>query len=295
MRRARTAIAAVGLLAATLVGGLAAAPAATATIDTSAVVAVTGTNKALYAKHTTAATWTNLGGALVAAPAVTVVSPEITQYIGIGTNNMLYQRTDTTGWRRLTTLDYKCTQIAMALSPVDFVTISGACTASNGALYTFTFNGDQTAPTVTSLTKVTANNAVVGQASVSYDGFEPVYLFNGPTYEGGNVWVLDTTGLFQQGQSSTNGPVVSTPWLFEVYQQSDSTLTVVGEAGIYAIPGRSMGNPAVATTLDGHVLFVTGTNGSVYMTQLDGEGPTGWTLIPSGTWFGPAASALMPA
>jgi hypothetical protein len=294
VRRARAAIAGVGLLATALLSSLACAPAASAEVDTSPVVAVTGTNRALYAKHTSAATWTNLGGVLVAAPAVAVVNPQITQYIGIGTNSMLYQRTDTTDWRRLTTLEYKCTQIAMAVSPIDGTTVSGACTAGNGALYTFSFDGSAVTPTVATLTKATANDVVSGQAAVTYDGGEPVYLFNGVSYGDGNVWILDTTDLYQHDSVSTNGPGVSTPWQFEVYQHNDATLTIVGPDLSYSIPGRSIGNPALAAGIEGQSqLFVTGTNGSVYMTGLDGQEHTGWTRIPSATPFGPAASALL--
>ena len=72
------------------------------------------------------------------------------------------------------------------------ITISGACTASNGALYTFTFNGDQTAPTVTSLTKVTANNAVVGQASVRAAVAEVLAVTRSICVTSvGRRWVLD--------------------------------------------------------------------------------------------------------
>ncbi len=265
-------------------------------------VAVTGTNKALYVRHDGDTTWTNLGGALIAAPAVSVVGDgeggSITHYIGIGANSMLYQRTDTTAWRRLTTLDYKCTQIAIAANPTA-TDVVGACTAANKALYTFTFDGSQTAPTVTTLTKRTADNQAFTQGAVSWDfaGVEPLptVIVKGPGTSQGDTYII--TGLTGVGathyqHASTTGPGASAEGEYEAYQHAGSTMTIVTRDGHYDIGCASIGNPAIVQNMDGSAdLYVTGLNGKTYTRHLTTTAsPGGWTVIDGATSYGTAAA-----
>jgi hypothetical protein len=265
-------------------------------------VAVTGTNKALYVRHDGDTAWTYLDGALIAAPAVSVVGDgdggSLTHYIGIGTNSLLYQRTDTTDWRRLTTLDYKCTQIAIAANPAS-TDVVGACTASNQALYTFSFDGSQTTPTVTTLTKRTANNQAFTQGAVSWDfsGEEPVpsVIFKGPGTSQGDTYIvtgLTGVGATHHQHASTTGPGASAEGGYEAYQHAGSTMTIVTPGGQYDIGCGSVGNPAIVENIDGSAdLYVTGLNGKTYTRHLtETASPGAWTVIDGATAYGTAAA-----
>jgi hypothetical protein len=299
MKRSRPTLVGMMLLGA-LAAGVSAAPAADAVPPPGGVIAVTGTNQALYAKPLDSPTWSNLGGKLIAAPAVTVVNPETTQYVGIGANSMLYQRTDATGWRRLTTIDYKCTEVSTILSRFDGSTVYGACTAGNGALYFFEFDGTQTAPTAPTLTKATQNNEVLSKATLAWgDRFDDPQLLafykgSQPQAGAGNTWNVDMSGGLGWGDIySTNGPG-SSGFSFDAFQQDDPmilvTVVMVGWNS-YSVPGRSIGSPALIENGDGTAeLFVTGTNGVVYTQHLTDTAGSSWTQIPSRTPYGPAVS-----
>lgn len=287
MKRTRSLLAAIGLMVAAAAASLGAAP-ANAVVDSSPVVAVTGTNGALYAKHTSAAAWTNLGGYLIAAPGVAVVDVDTTQYVGIGGNGFLYQRTDTTGWRRLTTADYRCTQVSIVLSSWDGASVFGACTASNGALYAFSFDGGVDAPVATPLTKLTPNNTVAGQVSVTNSGSQPAYLYRGATYSNedgspGNTWALVDGTSHENVDYTINFPAASNSWRFEAFQQEGTMVGVYNytEGDYHDIPGATLGSPALIDDGDSAgQLFVTGTNGAVYTSELSPTGNSPWTVIP---------------
>lgn len=295
--RTRSALALAGLMLASIATALGAAPAAHAVPDLSPVVAVTGTNGALYAKHTTQASWTNLGGVLIAAPGVAVVNPVLTQYVGVGGNGMLYQRTDTSAWRRLTTLDYKCTQVSVVLSTQDYMTVYGACTASNGALYGFSFDGTVEAPVVASLAKLTDNYTVAGQVSVTNGSAGPGYVFRGANFVNtdgstGNVWAIDGGAPWQDWEFTSQFPAASNFWRYEVWQADGAIVSAYSyDTDAYVdIPGASIGNPAVVDQSPNALVFVTGTNGAVYMQTITPTSGSAWTVIPAKTNFGPAAS-----
>ncbi len=284
-----------------LIATVAPSQTAVAAVDMSPVVAVTGTNGALYVKHTSAPGWTNLGGILIAAPAVAVVDADTTHYVGIGSNRMLYQRTDTTGWRRLTEIAYGCSEVTIVLGP-DRTTVQGACTGPNAALYTFTFDGTVDRPVVQVLNKVTANGETIGRVSIGFDGIMPCYLFTGAEYFYGNPdlgihhrnqWILDWDGLRRYyGQTRIVGIGVSPRRVYEAQQAEDGWLAVESNDGFYEIPSRTLGSPVLVENPDGTAeLFVTGTNGVVYTQHVTPLSPTSWTTIPSATRYGPAAAA----
>jgi hypothetical protein len=268
-------------------------------------VAVTGTNKALYVRHDGDTTWTNLSGELIAAPSVAVVTSgagHVTQYIGIGTNSMLYQRTDTTLWRRLTTLDYKCTQVAVALDPTS-TTVVGTCTAGNYALYTFSFDGSQTAPTVTTLHKRTADNQAKTQGSIGWNlpgaPAGPSVIFKGPGTSLGDTYIvsgLTGTAVSHYRHSSTNGPGTSPGGRYQAYQHGGQMMTIFTPTTHYDIGCGSVGNPAIVENPDGTAeLYVTGLNGKTYTRHLtDSASPGGWTIIDGATVYGTSAAQVAP-
>jgi hypothetical protein len=302
MKRTRSILALAGLMLAAAVSALGAAPAAGVAVDSSPVLAVTGTNGALYAKHTSQAAFTNLGGYLIAAPGGAAVAPSLTQYVGVGGNGMLFQRTDTTDWRRLTTLEYKCTQVSLVLSTADYSTVYGACTASNGALYGFDFDGYDPAPVVSSLAKLTPNYTVAGQVSVTNGTDGPGYLFRGanfvnPRGDVGNIWAMDGDVPRENWDYTTQFPAASNYWQYEVWQAEGAIVSAysVEADGYVDTPGMSIGSPAVVDQDVNAQVFVTGTNGAVYTQTITPDSGSAWTVIPAKTQFGPAASqAPMP-
>ena len=289
MKRTRSILALAGLMLASVATALGAAPAHA--VDPGPVIAVTGTNGALYAKHTTEATWRNLGGVLIAAPGVAVVNPDQTQYVGIGSNGYLYQRTDTSDWRRLTTLGYRCTQVSVVLAE-DLFTVYGACTAGNGALYGFSFDGTEDAPVVATLDKLTANSTVVGQVSVTNGSAGPAYLFRGATGDVGNIWAMDGDAPTETGDYTTQFPAASNYWNYEVWQADGAIVSAYSYAvdDYVDTPGMSIGSPAVVDQGPDAQVFITGANGAVYTQTLTPTSGSAWTVIPAKTNFGPAAS-----
>ncbi len=262
-------------------------------------LAVTGTNAALYGRTATTG-WANLGGILIEAPAIAYVTPTLTQYIGIGGNGLLYQRTQSSGWRRLTTLDYRCTQVSMITVPSS-TTVAGACTASNGAAYSFSFDGALTAPS-TALTKISTDNQVAGRVAVQFWDGQLYYLARGPGYlidgMAGNVWqrydgVWEATGL-----TSTNPPGADDEGWYEAFQQADGTIAIscYADGGAdYVIAGRSIGAPALVVNPDQTAeLLVTGTNNGLYRIHLscDGTANGTWERLSGATRYGPAAASM---
>lgn len=268
--------------------------------------AVVGTNAALYVRSAGQTTWTNLGGVLISAPAVAVVGegPEqVTHYVGIGGNGMLYQRTATTGWRRLTTLEYRCTQVSLTSTGTTWdTTVYGACTAANNAGYAFSFDGSLTRPTVGLLTKISDNGQVFGQMSAQFWQRKPVFTAVGPSYvsdagEPGNVWAYLDGEWTQSELFSVNPPGADSTGTYEAYQQPDGTIQIwcTEPAFVsYLIPGRGIGAPALTLNDDGSAqIIVTGTNRAIYSQRItcDGTGLSGWTVLSGLTPFGPASAA----
>ena len=220
----------------------------------------------------------------------------------IGGNGMLYQRTSTTGWRRLTTLEYRCTQVSITSTgyPWDS-TVHGACTASNNAGYAFSFDGSLTQPTVEALTKISANDQVFGKMSAQYWQGKPVFTAIGPSYlsDSGatdNVWAYLDGEWTQSELFSVNPPGADTTGTYEAYQQADGTIQIWctdPEFFSYRIPGRGIGAPALTLNVDGSAhIIVTGTNRAIYSQRLtcDGTGLSGWTVLSGLTPFGPASA-----
>ena len=263
-------------------------------------LAVTGTNGALYTRTATTG-WVNLGGILIDAPAVAHVSPTLTQYVGIGGNGFLYQRTQATGWRRLTVLDYRCTQVSMIRVPFS-TTIAGACTASNGAAYSFSFDGAQTAPS-TALTKISDNNQVSGRVAVEFWDGELYYLAVGPDYVvdgvAGNVWQRYNGAWEAAGLTSVNPPGADDEGWYEAFQQADGTIAIscYADGGSdYVIGGRSIGAPTLVVNADDTAeLLVTGTNYGLYRIHLspDGTANGAWERLSGATPYGPAAVSTL--
>ncbi len=275
-------------------------PATAAEPPAGATLVVTGTNGALYTRTATSG-WVNLGGILIDAPAAAYVSPVLTQYVGIGGNGFLYQRTQSTGWRRLTVLDYRCTQVSMIRVPSS-TTIAGACSASNGAAYSFSFDGALTAP-ITTLTKISPDNQVTGRVAVEFWEGEPYYLALGPGYVvdgvAGNVWQRYQGVWEAAGLRSVNPPGADDEGWYEAFQQADGTIAISCYAGggtDYLIGGRSIGAPTLVVNADGTAeLLVTGTNYGLYRIHLSPDGTANgtWERLSGATPYGPAAASTL--
>ncbi len=271
----------------------------TLVIEAAPVVAVTGTNQALYVRRDTDPGWTNLGGQLIAAPAVARTSSGVVHYLGIGTNSRLYQRTDSTDWRPLTTIAYQCAQITAAAAPTGS-TITGGCTAAaNNALYTFSFDGSQLQPTVDVLTKVTPSNTVYSPAQIAWTAATPstaYALFKGAGTSLGDAYRVDLPGgaITPQAHASVRGPAVSAGGHYQAYQKADNTIVVFTPSTHYSLPAQSKGVPAIVEHGDGTAdLYVTGINGSLYAWHITSTGPgpqTWWTVTPSNSNYGPGAA-----
>ena len=257
------------------------------------VVAVTGINGSLYSRTLSDLAWTNLRGYLIASPAVAIAATpagEIIHYVGIGGNGMLYQRTQTTPWRRLTTLDYRCTEVSVTATTGN--QIRGACTASNQALYSFSFDGSSASPTASLLTKITANGSTFSRATILPHGSDlPFFWFRGPEYgEQGsvaNIWQVRSDGVMDQyPEWVTVAPVCNQQGAYTcAYQRATGVLTIgVEDSLYYDIPCISIGSPALTPS---HV-FVTGGNQAIYYQALD-DNSLAWTKIPAMTNFGPTA------
>ncbi len=268
------------------------------------VIAVTGFNNQLYVRKAGDPGWTNLGGLLIEAPGVAAVrvgSSWVTHYVGIGTNGFLYQRTDTTGWRRLTALDYRCTQVSL-MAEMGQTTVFGTCTGPNGAAYVFSFDGALKSPTVV-LGKASANNQVIGEVNAQRYG-DNLYLFAlGPAYVNqagypGTVWYTVSDGNWYFANAySQNAPGGDAGGWYELYQQPNAQLYVrcYGESPplTYFIAGQSVGAPALVLRPDRSAqAFVTGTNGAIYTQRLtcDGSDLKGWTKLSGLSPFGVAAT-----
>ena len=304
MTSIRLALGVVVAIACSVLGFSGSVSAAEPPVPSNTVIAVTGGNHQLYVRKPGDAAWTNLGGLLIEAPGVAAVkvgTSWVTHYVGIGTNGLLYQRTDTTGWRRLTALDYRCTQVSL-MAEMGKTTVFGTCTGPNGAAYVFSFDGAVKAPTVT-LGKASANNQVIGQVNAQRYG-ENLYLFaQGPAYltsagYPGTVWYTVSDGVWYHADVySQNAPGGDAGGWYELYQQPNDQLYVrcYGESPplTYFIPGRSVGAPALVLRPDRSAqAFVTGTNGSIYTQRLtcDGSGLNGWTKLSGLSPFGVAAT-----
>jgi hypothetical protein len=271
----------------------------TLVIEAAPVIAVTGTNQAMYVRRDTEPGWTNLEGKLIAAPAVARTADGVVHYLGIGTNNRIYQRTDTTGWRQLTTIAYQCAQITAAAAPTGS-TIVGGCTAgANKALYTFSFDGSQLQPTVAVLTKMTPSDTVFSPAQIAWTAATPATayaLFKGVGTSVGDTYRVDIgpATITAQSHASVRGPAVSAAGHYQAYQKADNTIVVFTPSTHYSLPGQSKGVPAIVEHGDGTAdLYVTGTNGQLYNWHLTSTSPgpqTWWTVTPTMTNFGPGAA-----
>jgi hypothetical protein len=281
--------------------------AAEVTVPAGQIVAVTGLNGALYVRMDGATGWTNLGGVLIEQPSVSVVpgtGGPLTHFTGIGSNGYPYQRTLTTGWRRLSPLGFRCTQLWTIPGPGS--TVLGTCTAANNAVYGFSFDGSTPEPVVTEMPRLSANGQVSGRVAIEAFGAESLYLAQGPEFvtdeqTPGNHWVSWGDGRWAQTQWFSRTPMGADPTgTFEVYQRDPTTIDVVcyrATAQQYPVAGAGIGAASVVLNDDGTAqLYVTGTNRAVYTQRLScgGAGLTGWSSVPAATVYGTTAASAVP-
>lgn len=270
------------------------------------IVAVTGLNGALYVRADGATGWTNLGGVLIEQPAVSVVvgaDGPVTHFTGIGSNGYPYQRTLTTGWRRLSPIPFRCSQVWTIPGPGS--TVLGTCTAANNAVYGFTFDGSTTAPVVSGMPRLSANGQVSGRVAMEVFGGDRLYLAQGAEFvtdeeTPGNHWVSWGDGTWARTQWFSRTPMGADPTgTYEVYQRDPTTINIVcyrGTAQQHTIAGAGIGAASVVLNDDGSAqLYVTGTNRAVYTQRIScGGSQSGWTSMPAATNYGTTAASSVP-
>ncbi len=280
---------------------------AQAVVPEGTVLAVTGTNRALYVRDGGETRWTNLGGQLLSAPAVASWGG-VTHYVATGTNQVLYHRTDTTAWHRLAPAF--CTDVsATAADGVVYL----SCRGANAALYTAQFDASQQQPAVRALTK--RGGVIQGAAPVVMTNIGPVYHVRGGSYiEGGgeyNTYTWDAVEGFLRYYTWCDGTpaAASSPThVFFACQQAGGVIAAEAlhpvdpsdpggdyEWTFYDVPGQGVNTPALAMTGDDTAeLFVQSPNGALYHRGLGVTGPTGssWSRIDSAVIGGVGATAL---
>lgn len=302
----RAALAAVVAASTVIAGG----SAAQAAVPDGVVIAVTGSNKALYVQTAGQANWKNLGGQLATAPAV-VSWNGVTHYVASGTNQVLYHRTGTTGWHRLA--PGYCTHVT-AIAAAGQVQV--ACRGGNAVLYTGTFDATLQSPTIAKL-KAGPGRPILGAAAIinTYPDV-PSYYARGATYLTGHGPDGDTyantynyTHRYgwqehrrdepcQSDMAKAHEPGV----IYEVCQVDDGVIVVdveySDESGWvrdwYPLAGQISGTPSVVITDYGAELFVRGSNGAVYHRPIDVWGPLDdrWTKINAVVIGGVAAAMV---
>ena len=106
----------------------AAVPASNTVPTVRAIVAVRGTNSALFVRTTNpSAKWYNLGGGMVAAPAVGwSTTKQIAYYVVVGKDNALWVRNNYHNWRHLVSSKTTCVHGPAVLVTAHYITV--ACT-----------------------------------------------------------------------------------------------------------------------------------------------------------------------
>lgn len=244
-------------------------------------------DNALYQGHGFGGQYDGLGGQLLAAPAVTRIAKAdaaevaIPLYVGTGTDNQLWARTDTMGWRRLSSSGSFCkgTPGALVFSPSAGVqTLIAACRGGDDALYRA--SGTITTTTIPDLNNWTRLGGKLGAGpSIGIDQGTPqklvTYLVPGPD------------GRVYRNQGAVGG-FAAMPWICKGHvafntlnttswfgcRGTDDALwaaenTADGWGNVFSLGGKLNDGPGVAVTGGSAVFFVQGTDNVVYQTVVE--------------------------
>ena len=259
---------------------------------TSSLVAVTGTDNALWVKQD-GGSLTSLGGALSAAPAVVFVpvgngQPPVPVYLGVASDHRVWVRMPALGWQLLSSTAQCLDNVAAAVSgPVGGTTLTVACQGTDHALY---YAQTSVAPTsLPSIGSWTGLGGILtaGPAVASVGGTITFFV----TGLGGALFSRTvTTGYVPiVGAMCSGHPAAamlgSTAYL--ACQGGDHALwysvnTGSGWGAFQSAGGQIQDGPGIAATASSVTMFVTGTNGVLYHTTIPPGGGTATPFVSDG-------------
>jgi hypothetical protein len=254
-------------------------------------VAVEGTNGALWVKHGTGS-WTNLGGGLSAAPAVALLPGGADLYVVTGTNHTLWERTDSTGWRQLSS--FACLDNPAAT--ISGTTLTVACQASNHATYLAqtTVSGNLL-PTTLSAFSSLGGTTTYGPAVSVVNGTLTYFVLG----TDGRVWwrTLSQGWAPLSGVTCSGHPAASTAGTSSYLVCDGGTSGVwytkntgSGWSSWKSLSGSFTDGPGVVASSSGAVIVAEGGSNVVYQNQLSSSGTaSGWQSTGGTALHGAAA------
>lgn len=239
------------------------------------IIAVTGTNHAMYVRRSGAAGFTNLGGYLLDPPAVARTADGTTYYIGVGTHYRLYVRTDRLGWRLLNDQGLSCRQPGAAGY---YQQLHIGCRGLDNRLYVTSVpvRQAQLPPMQWSMTSaggVIASGPAV--APVNLDAAEFTVISPVPDAVGNNVWQWNSPFLDRwshRDHACTSQPAATADGAYYACRGRSGSLQWwrTGDERVFDAGGQIVGTPGIAghSTGDKVTVYVQGTDRAVYTTTL---------------------------
>ncbi len=269
-----------------------------AATEAGVVVAVEGSNGALWVQDPVGTGWQSLGGKIIAPPAVAYVpapgstTASVPLFIAIGTDGQLYARTLTTGWQAITS------DTCYSGGPAAFYgqSLFVACSIVYHQLWwenTLIFSSDGL-PQFQGI-GTTVGGVLTATPAIASVGYTVTYFVTGTD---GAVYTSAGAGFSATpwrciGAPAAAGFMVSDTDSYFACEGTNhalwaATYTGTGWSEAASLGGDLIAAPAVALTSSGPEYFAVGTNHAIWMRSAS----SGWSSLGGYAVGGVGAAAL---